>query len=73
MAAKRTAPTLPIVTILKITPVKTPTAAPADVPKIAGSANGLFVEPCASTPAIPRHIPTKMAAPMRGARICQII
>ena len=45
IAANTTAPILPIVTILRSTPVTTPIAAPAVVPRIAGSARGLLVDP----------------------------
>jgi len=58
---------------LKITPIRTPSAAPAEVPRIAGSAIGLLVDPCARTPAKPKDAPTNIAAAMRGARISQMI
>ena len=72
-AAIAIAPTDPIITTFASTPITTANAAPAEVPKIAGSANGLFVAPCASAPATPRAAPTISAVTIRGIRICQRI
>ena len=73
IAAIAIAPTEPITTIFVSTPITTARAAPAEVPKIAGSANGLLVAPCASAPATPRAAPTINAVRIRGMRICQRI
>ena len=71
--AKRTANTEPTSTRFKRTPITTPRLAPAEVPKIAGSANGLFAAVCAIAPAKPSAAPIKSATRMRGMRICQRI
>jgi hypothetical protein len=63
----------PITTTFVRTPITTANAAPAEVPKIAGSANGLFVAPCAIAPATPSAAPTISAVTMRGIRICHRI
>ena len=73
MAAIAIAPTEPITTTFASTPMTTARAAPADVPKMAGSANGLLVAPCASAPATPSAAPTINAVAIRGMRICQRI
>jgi hypothetical protein len=67
------APIEPITTAFVSTPMTTANAAPAEVPKIAGSANGLLVAPCAIAPATPSAAPTIKAVTMRGIRICQSI
>ena len=73
IAAITMAPTEPITTAFASTPITTARAAPAEVPKMAGSANGLLVAPCASAPATPSAAPTINAVTMRGIRICQSI
>ena len=73
IAAITIAPTEPITTTFASTPMTTARAAPAEVPNIAGSANGLLVAPCASAPATPSAAPTINAVIMRGIRICQSI
>ena len=73
IAATTMAAIEPITTTFARTPITTASAAPAEVPKIAGSANGLLVAPCASVPATPRAAPTIRAVIMRGIRICQSI
>ena len=72
-AAMAIAPTEPITTTFASTPITTANAAPAEVPKMAGSANGLLVAPCASAPATPSAAPTISAVAIRGIRICQRI
>jgi hypothetical protein len=73
IAAAITAVNEPSETRFVATPITTHAAAPAVVPRSAGSAKGLFVAACDSEPAIPRIAPINIAAITRGALICQMI
>ena len=67
------APTEPTCTKPVKTATTVPSAAPAVVPKIDGSANALLQAPCAINPARARQAPTSSAAVTRGIRICHKI
>jgi hypothetical protein len=71
--AKRTAGRDPTLTKLKRIPITTPRLAPADVPRIAGSASGLLAADCAMAPARPSYAPISSATSMRGTLISQRI
>ena len=53
--------------------IAAPTAPPAEIPRIYGSAKGLRKTPCKITPEIESKMPIKAANITRGKRICHKI